>query len=273
MDGYTNCLSETNKWLKEQSQPVLKHEQLGKILTLPTKYNSFRAIFNRSIDSVVCSDDDKLVYLLRCTCGPAKDAINMCDLMEGRDGYQKAWDILKRRFVNVYLVANLIKGNLCSDKSVKSAFDLRNLADEAENASIILKRSKLYAELDTQHMISTIINRLSAHHKSKWRNTAVSMKDKVGTYPSFEHFVDFLRSISNEATYPVYGYDQIDVRRKNATNCSTNISERKSKCPLCNLKHKLYACSLFKQKHAIDRLDFVKSRNLCLVCFDKGHDR
>ena len=30
MDGYTNCLSETNKWLKEQSQPVLKHEQLGK---------------------------------------------------------------------------------------------------------------------------------------------------------------------------------------------------------------------------------------------------
>ena len=38
--------------------------------------------------SVVCSDDDKLVYLLRCTCGPAKDAITMCALMEGRDGYQ-----------------------------------------------------------------------------------------------------------------------------------------------------------------------------------------
>ena len=35
MDGYTNCLRETNKWLKEQSQTVLKHEQLGKILTLP----------------------------------------------------------------------------------------------------------------------------------------------------------------------------------------------------------------------------------------------
>ena len=51
--------------------------------------------------------------------------------MEGRDGYQKAWDILERRFGNVYLVANLIKGNLCSDKPVKSAFDLRNLADEA----------------------------------------------------------------------------------------------------------------------------------------------
>ena len=167
MDGYTNCLSETNTWLKEQSQPVLKHEQLGKILTLPKidlepydgdpmKYNSFRAIFNRSIDSVVCSDDDKLVYLLRCTCGPAKDAINMCALMEGRDGYQKAWDILERRFGNVYLVANIIKGNLCSDKPVKSALDLRNLADETENASIILKRSTLYAELDTQHMISDV---------------------------------------------------------------------------------------------------------------------
>ena len=141
-----------------------------------------------------------------------------------------------------------------------------------ENASIILKMSKLYAELDTQHMISTIINRLSAHHKSKWRNIAVSMKDKVGTYPSFEHFVDFLQSISNEATDPVYGYDQIDVRRKRATNCSTNISEHKSICPLCSLNHKLYACSLFKQKKSIDRLDFVKSRNLCLVCFDKGHD-
>ena len=56
----------------------------GEILTLskidlepyksdPIKYNSFSAIFNRSINTVVCSDDDKLVYLLRCTCGPSKD--------------------------------------------------------------------------------------------------------------------------------------------------------------------------------------------------------
>ena len=110
------------------------------------------------------------------------------------------------------------------------------------------------------------------HHKSTWRNTPVSMKDNVGTYPSFEHFVDFLRSISNEATDPVYGYDQIDVRRKKATNCSTDISEHKSICPLCSLNHKLYASLLFKQNNSIDILDFVKSRNLCLVCFDKGHD-
>ena len=34
----------------------------------------------------------------------------------------------------------------------------------------------------------------------------------------------------------------------------------------------MYACSLFKYKHAIDRLDFIKSRNLCLVCFNKGYD-
>ena len=32
-----------------------------------------------------------------------------------------------------------IKGNVCSDKHIKSAVDLRNLADETENASIILK--------------------------------------------------------------------------------------------------------------------------------------
>ena len=38
------------------------------------------------------------------------------------------------------------------------------------------------------------------------------------------------------------------------------------------MNNKLYACSLFKQKNAIDILDFVKSRNLCLVCFDKGRD-
>ena len=65
------------------------------------------------------------------------------------------WDIFKRRLGNMYLVDNQIKGNLCSEKPVKPAFDVRNLADEA---SIIHKRSRLYAELDTQHMISTNIN-------------------------------------------------------------------------------------------------------------------
>ena len=40
------------------------------------------------------------------------------------------------------------------------------------------------------------------------------MKDKIGTYPYFEHFVEFLRSISNQAIDPVYGYDQIGIRLK-----------------------------------------------------------
>ena len=55
----------------------------------------------------------------------------------------------------------------------------------------------------------------------------------------------------------LYGYDQIDVRRKKATSCSTNVYERKSMCPLCRLNHNLCACTLFKQKNAIDRFNFV----------------
>ena len=105
----------------------------------------------------------------------------MC--LNGRQRWiPKGMGHIREKFGNVYLVVNLIKENLCSDKHVKSALDLRNLADETENASIILLRSKLYAELHTHHMISTIINRLSSHLKSRWRNTAVSMKDKFGTY-------------------------------------------------------------------------------------------
>ena len=43
-------------------------------------------------------------------------------------------------------------------------------------------------------------------------------------------------------------------------------------CSSFNLNHKLYACSLFKQNKAIYSLAFVNLHNVCLVCFNKGHD-
>ena len=151
----------------------------------------------------------KLVFLLRCTSGPARMS---CVYIHGR----KIWipKILERRFGNVHLVPNQIKSKLF----LESAFDMRNLVDEAENVYFFLKRSMLYAELDTQHIISSTINRSSLHHMSRWRNAAVSTEGKVGAYTSFEHFVEFLWSISNKSTFPLYGYQQIYVKRTKETS-------------------------------------------------------
>ena len=119
-------------------------------------YHSFCAVFNRSIDSVLTNADDKLIHLLRCTAGKAQEAISSCSLIGGEAGYQKALKTLENRFGNRYLIADEIRKNLCSSSPVKTAADLRRLADEAETASLVLKSTNLYSELDTQQLIPVL---------------------------------------------------------------------------------------------------------------------
>ena len=209
--------------------------------------------FNRSIDSVLTNADDKMIHLLRCTTGKAREAISSCSLIRGEAGYQKALKTFENRFGNRHLIADEIKKNLCSSSPVKTAADLRRLADEAETVSLVLKSTNLYSELDTQQLISSVVNRLSFSHKSRWRTMAVSKKEETDSYPSFDEFMTFLMRISLEASDPIYGYGTRDVEttsmpRHKAMNYAIKHKGQpvvKLKCMLCPEKHKLFKCPTF----------------------------
>ena len=293
---YAQCLTDIKPWitgdgLAPSAQPSCSHN-LGKLLTLPKvdiqpydgdcmMYSTFMSVFNRCVATVLDDDEDRLIHLKRLTTSHAASAIFSCN---GSSGYKKALSILEQRFGNKHLIAYKIKANLCSAKPVITALELRSLADDAANAAYVLSEAGLYSELDTQHIISTVLQRVNISYRLRWRTQAVQFKAEHDDYPKFSVFVSFLNIIAEEVNDPVYGADS-DVsyaKPSMAINSSAvnahdtgksqgDICGKQSKCLLCHSMHPLYACSVFKKKSINQRLAFVAHHKLCCKCFSKRH--
>ena len=293
---YAQCLTDIKPWitgdgLAPSAQPSCSHN-LGKLLTLPKvdiqpydgdcmMYSTFMSVFNRCVATVLDDDEDRLIHLKRLTTSHAASAILSCN---GSSGYKKALSILEQRFGNKHLIAYKIKANLCSAKPVITALELRSLADDAANAAYVLSEAGLYSELDTQHIISTVLQRVNISYRLRWRTQAVQFKAEHDDYPKFSVFVSFLNIIAEEVNDPVYGADS-DVsyaKPSMAINSSAvnahdtgksqgDICGKQSKCLLCHSMHPLYACSVFKKKSINQRLTFVAHHKLCCKCFSKRH--
>ena len=293
---YAQCLTDIKPWitgdgLAPSAQPSCSHN-LGKLLTLPKvdiqpydgdcmMYSTFMSVFNRCVATVLDDDEDRLIHLKRLTTSHAASAILSCN---GSSGYKKALSILEQRFGNKHLIAYKIKANLCSAKPVITALELRSLADDAANAAYVLSEAGLYSELDTQHIISTVLQRVNISYRLRWRTQAVQFKAEHDDYPKFSVFVSFLNIIAEEVNDPVYGADSdvsyakpsmaIDSSAANARDTGKSqgdICGKQSKCLLCHSMHPLYACSVFKKKSINQRLAFVAHHKLCCKCFSKRH--
>ena len=290
---YTQCLNDIKPWLNGDGlaaavQPPSCNHNLGKLLTLPKidiqpydgdcmLYSSFISVFKRCVESVLDDDEDRLLHLKRLTKSHAAKSILSCN---GSSGYKRALSILEQRFGNKHLIVHKTKANLCSTKPALTALELRNLADDAANAAY----NNMYSELDTQHIISTVIQRVDVSYRLKWLTQAVQYKHDNDNYPKFSVFISFLNIIAEEVNDPVYGaasdvsYAKLSMAiNSSAVNArDTGKSQggnrgQQSNCLLCHAVHPLYACSVFKKKSINQRLAFVAHHKLCCVCFSKGH--
>ena len=260
------------KWSQVSALPRLELPRFHGDISL---YHSFMAVYNRSIGDLPISDDEKLTHLYDCLRGKARDAVDMCIIVGGTDGYQQALKNLKSRFGDK--LTEKIKQDLCNGKLVKTSSELRTLADQAANANMVLKKTDLYSEIDTQHTIATIGHRLPSQQRNRWCIEAISFKEEHDNYPGFAAFVKFLDKLAKEAEDPVYG--QHDIAGSSSSRhpirsqpvCRvTNVSSS-SKCILCDGPHKLYWCREFKKKKPEERLAYVNSNKLCIVCFSNDH--
>ena len=295
-EQYIQCLNNIMPWLNGDDlaatvQPPCS-QTLGKLLTLPKVdiqpydgdcmlYSSFISLFKRCVESVLDDDEDRLIHLKRLTTSHAASAILSCN---GSSGYKRALSILEQRFGNKHLIAHKIKANLCSTKPALTALELRNLADDAANAAYILTEANLYSELDTQHIISTVIQRVDVSYRLRWRTQAVQYKHDNDNYPKFSVFISFLNIIAEEVNDPVYGADSdvsyakpslainsSAVNARDTGKSQGDIRGKQSNCLLCHSIHPLYACSVFKKKSINQRLAFVAHHKLCCKCFSKRH--
>ena len=157
---------------------------------------------------------------------------------------------------------------------MRTPLELRKLADDAANAAYVLTEASLYSELDTQHIISTVVQRIDTPYRLRWRSKAVKHRTDNDEYPKFSVFITFLNSIAEELNDHVYGaYSDMCPAKPNKaiSNSVVNARDHSKLCLLFQSTHSLYACSTFNKKPVHKKIEFVSQNNFCSRCFSKDH--
>ena len=267
-----------NKTMDDSHNPIsIPKMELVPFDGRPDAYLPFMCTFNETLGKSRISAQAKLTHLLRYTVGKARLAIEHCSMISNDGGYDEALNILKNRFGDKYMIATSLIDNLRTGRTVHSADELQTLSDKLCSAKLILKSKGTYSELDSQHNIKIICERLNAHLNSKWCEHVFFVKITHQRYPTFEEFVSFVKEKAAEANDPLYGQSSIPpINRSSFNKSATNHNSISSlkfnvQCVLCKLNHHLFKCDQFAELDHKGRIDFVTDNNICINCLRHGH--
>ena len=150
----------------------------------------------------------------------AKDLIcSYLYIHDARDALQRAKMLLKENFgqpdqITSAFISKLTEGpSLTTNNSSKlSAF-----AIDLETCVITLKGIGCVNEINTQHVLRQITNRLPVPIQHKWRAVADNIKHEVKKNISIEDILCFVRKQARELSNPVFG---VSVKKRvNNQNC------------------------------------------------------
>ena len=243
----------------------------------PLKFHAFMLAFDDCVDKVTEAGSNKLIRLFQFTTGVAKESIRPCLMIGGMEGYNQARHVLKDRYGNNHLVANRVTYGLRNGKPAHTPTQLLQLADELKNGRMILKGINYYEEVDTQHTILEIVNRVPSYAKQRWKTYAVQYNYDNGLYPGLDELETFIIKISNEANDPIYGEPSVVGERcfqrrvEKPASAFVTTADHTLGCVVCNGQHKVVCCPRFNNMTVNDRLRVVAENNLCENCFLGNH--
>ncbi len=272
----------------------------------PLKYHSFMAVFDAMVGKIPGDSEGKLCRLLQYTTGRAKDAIGKCSLIGGDDGYKRAREILEARFGNKHIIRQRVVHDILNGPPVRTPEELQSFADELEHAFEILKKMEHLTDLDSHHTIIEVMARLDCKLQEEWIEKAIEIKEKEEAYPNLQAFVKFVMRMATFKNDPLYGDNALASQVKAAkvqtyhantvTQGETNPCQRwtgnmapsttaarqypprdipkrwiEPRCVLCKERHRLWSCSLFKQKSIRERIEVVNRHKLCHNCLLSNH--
>jgi len=196
----------------------------------PMSYHRFMTLFMEHVDRTKFDDASKLSRLLHYTKGDAKRAIEHC-ILSGSKGYQRALEILDRRFGDADKITQKILCELKNGKSVNSPKELQKFSDELRGGVEVLANLKRVGEIDTQSSIAEILNRLQPFVHTRWRKEVAKTKRHYGGYPDLGHFIDFIEELAEEQNDPIYGVDSVfrtkvqkEIKPKKTSSYGTSTS-------------------------------------------------
>ena len=168
----------------------------------PMQYHIFMRAFDDNVERVISDPSSKLARLMQLCAGEAARVIQGCTLMRPERGYVRARQLLKDRFGDEFLIAELWGQRLLS---TSNRMPLREFADELRAGYESLDALGALDELQTQGNLSEIIRKLPGYLQNKWREEVRRLKVYEHRRPDLRDVVEYVEEAATVASDPVYG--------------------------------------------------------------------
>jgi len=225
--------------------------------------------------------------------------------MEQDRGYIEARRLLKERYGQGYKIATALVERLIKGPPIKNedCNALQKLSIALANCKNILQDVGYLNKVDNPDSLQKIVRRLPLPLRRSWHDKADDITNNEQREITFHDFAKFVDAKARTMTHSVFGDikddprigrkdskgstnrrganfatsgsdgDHLDVNNKQPDSSigSTVTTKLPAKCPLCNSHHVLVCCKDFKKLCVKQRLQFVRSKGLCVNCLLPGH--
>ena len=139
----------------------------------PMQYHIFMRAFDDNVERVISDPSSKLARLMQLCAGEAARVIQGCSLMRPERGYVRARQLLKDRYGDEFMIAELWGQRLLS---TSNRMPLQEFADELRAGYESLDALGALDEVQTQGNLSEIIRKLPGYLQNKWRDVVRRLK-------------------------------------------------------------------------------------------------
>ena len=239
------------------------------------------AFFNRFRCHV--ASKKKLSYLLQhCTAEVSQYIQHFADVHESSHHvYDLAWDELRRRYGQSYIIAQACQEKLLSFPKID-----RDVAERLNKLNILVKKScfalgneNVSSSLDSVQFLTALATKLPLDLKRKWVENTVQISERYGRIASFEDFAVFVEEQARVAN-SVFGLKLFQSSSRNdvsskpkasAFHTVVNKTRIDVKCQCCSEPHYVYQCRKLRSLSVEERWSIVKKQGLCKLCLHSGH--
>ena len=172
----------------------------------PIQYSLFIRSFENNVEIGTSDFSKRLQLLIQFCSGKARKAIENCILLEPKEGYLKAKQLLSDRFGEAYKISTKWLAKVSEGSQIRPGDGeaLQELADDLESCEITLKATGRMSQLNNEDRLVKIVQRCPAYVKSRWqaRVQEIRMRERD---PNIEDLRKLIRLAAKEKTDPVFG--------------------------------------------------------------------
>ena len=256
----------------------------------PLQWHEWFGQFKSAIDSSPLSDDVKLTYLKTLVTGKAKTAIAefaYCGTM-----YKDALKTLERKFGQPQAVVSAYLDKLANVPPVKmhNSESIISYATTIGSLVGVFRSLNYVQDLSSASLLSQAVQKLPPNMKEAWSMHTVK---RDLSRPTLIDFNDWLKdkaeahermkassgrpkteeTPTNNVTKTKTNSKVFAASTSNRSTMGTKPSTQKpqANCVVCNDKHPLWRCPVFRKKTPTERAKIVAENKLCFSCFNGQH--